>query len=170
MEECEFVVAVVFVEDVIEFRHEAEADGVGEAGAPGNDEATFPFVIAEFGAGGDFNKGHEGESGVAFVVSVEVPLEAHRDVSESVGVVAIRVKVDDGLEVHVVGETGFKVKLPVSEGFITVVAAVVEERGFESKTSGIDREGGFCGIGTVGGEVAEEVVGGGVTEGVDGFV
>ena len=170
VKEFEFVVAAVFVEEVVEFGHEAEADGVGEAGAPGNDEAAFPFVVAGFGSGGDFHEGHEGEGGVTVIVTVEVPLETHRDIAKALAaVVAVGIEIDHGLKVGVQGESGFEIELAVGEGFTATVAAVVEEGGFKGEATGIDGEGGFGRVGTVGGEWTEEVVGSGVEEVVGRF-
>ena len=89
--------------------------------------------------------------------------ESESDVAEAL-FFAIGIEVDDCLEIGVESESCFKIELAVAESFLAAVASVVEEGGFKGEASGIDGERRFGGVGSVRGEVAEHVVGGGAEE------
>ena len=120
----EFEIIVISIVDVIKLSHETKADDVGQLGGPRYDDAAFPLPIA--GGGGD--EGHESEGGVATVVSIKIPFKTEGEVAEGVPIVfATGADIDDGLEVHVVSETGFEVERAVGVAFDSAISAIVEE-------------------------------------------
>lgn len=127
----------------------AKADVFSECGGPWDDDSALPFVVASRGC----DIGHDGESSVTAIISPEVVFEANGEVAKSGPIASgFGAKVEDGLKVDIVSESGLQVKLAINESFDTLVTTVVEEGGFNLVAAGIDGDGRFGGIGAIGSE------------------
>ena len=165
--EEEFCFASGAVVDEVKLTLHAKADVVSECGGPGDDDSALPFVAA--GRSGDVR--HDGEGGVTIIISPEVIFEANGEVSKGGPIASgFGAKIENGLKIDIVSESGLQVELAINESFDTLITTVVEEGGFNLVAACIDRDGRFGGIGSVRREAPEEVIWSGVEEAVLGFI